>query len=123
MVAGVLLAVGSHTLTKLVFPPDCSAFFATLLLTAVAIVQYRVTRRRLPAILIIPGFLQIAPGFLGTQSVLALLQPDAKPSIHTFFQVMLLSLQLVTGLLIAEAALGWRGPRGSHTRTARAGAP
>ncbi len=74
MVAGVLVAFGSHELTKLLFPPDGSAFLATFLLGAVAILQYRFGGR-LPAILIIPGFLQIAPGFLGTKSVLALLAP------------------------------------------------
>ena len=114
MVAGVLVAFGSHELTKLIFPPDGSAFFATFLLTAVAIVQYRMGGR-LPAVLIIPGFLQIAPGFLGSESVLALLRPGAHHAANdTFFQVGLLALQLVTGSLVAEAALGWRGPRRSR---------
>jgi uncharacterized membrane protein YjjP (DUF1212 family) len=110
MVAGVLLAFGSHELTKLIFRPDGSAFLATFLLGAVAVVQYRLGGR-LPAILIIPGFLQIAPGFLGSEAVLALLRPGAKASVHTFFDVMLLALQLVTGLLVAEAMFGYRGPR------------
>jgi uncharacterized membrane protein YjjB (DUF3815 family) len=110
MVAGVLLAFGSHELSRLLFPPDGSAFLATFLLGAVAIIQYRLGGR-LPAILIIPGFLQIAPGFLGSEAVLALLRPGAQASVHTFFQVMLLALQLVTGLLVAEAAFGRLGPR------------
>jgi uncharacterized membrane protein YjjP (DUF1212 family) len=114
MVAGVLVAFGSHELSKLVFPPDGSAFLATFLLTAVAIVQYRLGGR-LPAILIIPGFLQIAPGFLGSESVLALLRPGAHPAANdTFFHVMLLALQLVAGMIIAEVVLGWRGPRASR---------
>ena len=112
MVAGVLVAFGSHELTKLLFPPDGSAFVATFLLGAVAILQYRFGGR-LPAILIIPGFLQIAPGFLGTKSVLALLRPGPHAFDDTFFQVLLVALQLVTGLLVAEVVFGWRGPRSS----------
>jgi uncharacterized membrane protein YjjP (DUF1212 family) len=112
MVAGVLVAFGSHEITKLIFPPDGSPFLATFLLAAVAIVQYRLGGR-LPAILIIPGFLQIAPGFLGSESVLALLRPGTYPSTDSFFHVILLALQLVTGLLVAEAVFGWRGPRPS----------
>ncbi len=111
MIAGVLVAFGTHELTKLVFPPDGSAFLATFLLTAVAIVQYRLGGR-LPAVLIIPGFLQIAPGFLGSESVLALLRPGVDHAASdTFFHVMLLALQLVTGMLVAEALLGSLGPR------------
>jgi len=110
MVAGVLVAFGSHELTKLLFPPDGSAFVATFLLGGVAILQYRFGGR-LPAILIIPGFLQIAPGFLGTKSVLALLRPGPQAFDDTFFQVLLVALQLVTGLLVAEVVFGWRGRR------------
>jgi uncharacterized membrane protein YjjP (DUF1212 family) len=113
MVAGVLIAFGSHEISKILFPPDGSAFLATFLLTAVAIIQYRLGGR-IPAILIIPGFLQIAPGFLGSKSVLALLRPGTEPSTDTFFHVMLLALQLVAGMLVAEAAFGWRGPRASR---------
>ncbi len=115
MVAGVIVAFGSHQLTKLLFPPDGSAFLATFLLGTVAIVQYRLGGR-LPAVLLIPGFLQIAPGFLGTESVLALLRPGVHHRAdNTFFQVMLLALQLVIGVLVAEATFGWRGPRASRT--------
>jgi uncharacterized membrane protein YjjP (DUF1212 family) len=107
MVAGVLVAFGSHTLTKLIFPPDGSAFLATFLLGGVALVQHRLGGR-LPAILIIPGFLQIAPGFLGTNTVLGLLRPGAHASVDTGFHVLLLALQLVTGLLLAEVVFGAR---------------
>ena len=107
MVAGVLVAFGTHTLTKLILPPDGSAFLATFLLGGVAIVQHRMGGR-LPAVLIIPGFLQIAPGFLGSETVLALLRPGAHASVDTAFHVVLLALQLVTGLLLAEVVFGWR---------------
>jgi uncharacterized membrane protein YjjP (DUF1212 family) len=110
IVAGVLVAFGAHELTRLIFPPDGSPFLATFLLGAVAIVQYRLGGR-LPAILIIPGFLQIAPGFLGTRTVLALIRPGSQASIDTVYHVVLLALQLVIGLLVAEAVFGWRGPR------------
>jgi uncharacterized membrane protein YjjP (DUF1212 family) len=114
MVAGVLVAFGSHELTKLAFPPDGSAFLATFLLTTVALVQYRLGGR-LPSILIIPGFLQIAPGFLGSETVLALLRPGTPhATVHTSFYVLLLALQLVTGMLVAEVVFGWRGPRSAH---------
>jgi uncharacterized membrane protein YjjP (DUF1212 family) len=116
MVVGAVVAFGSHEATKLIFPPNGSAFFATFLLTAVAVVQYRLGGR-IPAVLIIPGFLQVAPGFLGTESVLALLRPGVHHRTdNTFFDVMLLALQLVTGMLVAELVFGWRGPRPAHSR-------
>jgi uncharacterized membrane protein YjjB (DUF3815 family) len=111
IVAGVVAAFGSHQLSKLIFPPDGSAFLATFLLAAIAIGQYRLGGR-LPAVLLIPGFLQIAPGFLGTESVLALLRPGVHHRAdNTFFNVMLLALQLVVGMIVAEAVFGWHGPR------------
>jgi uncharacterized membrane protein YjjP (DUF1212 family) len=118
MVAGVLVAFGSHELSKLIFPPDGSAFLATFILTSVAIIQYRLGGR-IPAVLIIPGFLQIAPGFLGSQSVLQLLRPGGHAGTSdTFFNVMLLALQLVIGMLVAEALFGWRGPRAAPRASA-----
>ena len=41
MVAGVLVAFGSHELTKLIFPLHGSPFLATFLLATVAVLQYR----------------------------------------------------------------------------------
>jgi uncharacterized membrane protein YjjP (DUF1212 family) len=106
IVTGVLVAFGAHEVTKAIFPPDGSPLLATFLLGTVALVQHRLGGR-LPAILIIPGFLQIAPGFLGSETVLALLRPGTHPAnVDTFFHVMLLALQLVTGLLLAEAVFG-----------------
>ena len=46
--------------------------------------------------------------------MLALLRPGAHASNETLFHVVLLALQLVTGLLVAEAVFGWRGPRVSR---------
>ena len=102
----------------MIFPPDGSAFLATFLLAAVSIVQYRLGGR-LPAILLIPGILQLSPGFLGTKTVFALLRPGANASSDTIFHVLLLALQLVSGLLVAEAAFGYHGPRPSSRRTRR----
>jgi uncharacterized membrane protein YjjB (DUF3815 family) len=105
--AGALVAFGSRELTKLGWPPDGSAFLATFALGAVAMIQ-RSFGGRLPAVLIIPGFLQIAPGFLGTEAVLALLRPGAAAGDSTFFHVLLQAMQLVAGLAVAEAVFRGR---------------
>ncbi len=105
--AGALVAYGIRELTKIAFPPEGSAFLATFGLATVALVQRRLGGR-LPAVLIIPGFLQIAPGFLGTETVLASLRPGSPAGDNTFFHVLLLALQLVAGLLVAEALFGRR---------------
>jgi uncharacterized membrane protein YjjB (DUF3815 family) len=103
--AGALVAFGGRELTKLLFPPDGSPALATFALGTVALAVRRLGGP-MPALLIIPGLLQIAPGFLGTEAVLASLRGSAGASGSTLFDVLLLALQLVTGLLAAEALFG-----------------
>lgn len=53
-------------------------------------------------LMIVPGLLQLAPGFIGTEASLRLLRHGAAGGEATFFDVMLVAVQLGTGLLIAD---------------------
>jgi uncharacterized membrane protein YjjB (DUF3815 family) len=55
---------------------------------------------RVAGTVVIPGLLQLAPGFLGAEAVLNLLGQHARD--ETFFDVLLTALQLITGLLVAD---------------------
>ena len=116
MVAGVLVAFGSQELTKLIFPPVGSAFLATFLLTGPWPDRAIPHGRPPPGHPDHPrGFLQIAPGFLGSEEGAGAAAPGRShhAANENFFHVGLLALQLVTGALVAEAVLGYRGPRRS----------
>ena len=53
--------------------------------------------------------LQIAPGFLGTQAVLASLRPGAGPRTESFFDVLVVAVQLVLGMMVASVVTRGRG--------------
>lgn len=51
--------------------------------------------------MVVPGLLQLAPGFLGTKTVLHLLYGQSTDQSGAFFEVFVVALQLVIGLLVA----------------------
>jgi uncharacterized membrane protein YjjB (DUF3815 family) len=102
MVLAVLFAWGAQEATKQAFGEKGSPFLTTLALGVFAQLYAR-KPGRLPATLIFPGLMQVAPGFLGTQAVVALLRPTADGDGNaTFFHVLLVVTQLVCGLLAAS---------------------
>jgi uncharacterized membrane protein YjjP (DUF1212 family) len=112
-----LIAYGTHQLTILLFGGHGSLFLAALVLGIAAGLQARLPGH-VPGTMLIPGLLQLAPGFAGIEDILSVLgrgHHAATPG--PFFNVFLNALQLVTGLLVAELLLGL--PREAHGRRAR----
>jgi uncharacterized membrane protein YjjB (DUF3815 family) len=101
IVAAVLVAWGAQEVTKQLFGGAGSPFLATFALGLFAHLQARIPGH-LPATIIFPGLLQLAPGFLGTEAVVALLRPSQADPGSTFFHVLVVALQIVTGLLAAS---------------------
>jgi uncharacterized membrane protein YjjP (DUF1212 family) len=100
----VLFAFGAQELTKVLFGGRGSPMLSALLLGVAAHGYGRLTGK-VPATVVIPGLLQLAPGFLGTQAVFNLLGSPAGASAGgeaRFFDVFMTALQLVVGLLLAD---------------------
>ncbi len=99
MIAAAVIAYGAQELSKIWVGGRGSPFVAAFVLGAAAHLHRRWSGRSL-ATMIVPGLLQLAPGFLGTEASMRLLRHGAGTA--TFFDVMLVALQLGTGLLIAD---------------------
>jgi uncharacterized membrane protein YjjB (DUF3815 family) len=99
IMAASLLAYGTQELTKLALV-DRGAPLLTALVIGVAGQLYARRRGRTASMVIVPGLLQVAPGFIGTEAVLHLLY-DPGTSNQSFSRVLLVTLQLVTGLVVA----------------------
>lgn len=97
---GVLVAFGTQALTKLAFGEAGAPFLSAFVLGCVANIYGRLAREGIPATVIVPGLLQLAPGFLGTQAVFALLRGNGGGA--PFFQVFLVAIQLVSGLVLSS---------------------
>ncbi|WP_164021669.1 threonine/serine ThrE exporter family protein [Pyxidicoccus trucidator] len=101
IVGAVMLAFGTQELTKLLVGGRGSPILAAFVL-GVAGLLYARRPGRAATTIIMPGLLQLAPGFLGTQAVLALLQPGTSATPERFFDVLLVAAQLVMGLVFAS---------------------
>jgi uncharacterized membrane protein YjjB (DUF3815 family) len=101
VIGSALLAYTLHRLTDLAFPGHGSPFLAAF---ALGVVAYLYGRRpgRVAATILVPGFLQLAPGFLATENVLAAIV-NAPGHRDPTAQIVIVSLQLVTGILTASA--------------------
>ncbi|RKH86125.1 hypothetical protein D7Y13_42280, partial [Corallococcus praedator] len=60
---------------------------------------------RMPMTVIMPGLLQLAPGFVGTQALVALLGAGGAGANARLFDVLLVALQLVLGLVFATVVV------------------
>ncbi len=104
----ILLAYGTQELTKLVVGEAGSPFTAAFALGVAGQLYQRVSGRSTQALFVVPGLLQLTPGFLGTRVVLTRLVDATQPG-PVFIDVLLITLQLVTGLFVAGILL--RDPR------------
>ncbi|GHG94574.1 threonine/serine exporter family protein [Comamonas sp. JC664] len=101
IVGGVLLAYGTQAGMKAVLGEQGSPMVAAFVL-GVAGLLYGRGSQRMPMTVIMPGLLQLAPGFMGTQAIIALLglgRPGMEDA--RLFNVLLVALQLVLGLVFA----------------------
>jgi uncharacterized membrane protein YjjB (DUF3815 family) len=103
IVTFVLLAWGVQEATKLAVGGRGSPFVAALVV-AIAASLYGRLRHTPPGTVMFPAVMQLAPGFLGTQATLAMLRPGGKASPETFFDVLVVAVQLVLGLVVGVAA-------------------
>ncbi|MFB1479981.1 threonine/serine exporter ThrE family protein [Corallococcus sp. RDP092CA] len=111
IVGGVLLAYETQTVAKALLGDRGSPLVAAFVL-GVAGLLYGRGRNRMPMTVIMPGMLQLAPGFLGTQVVVELLGVEGVSDAR-LFNVLLVALQLVLGLVFATVVVP---PRGSVER-------
>jgi uncharacterized membrane protein YjjB (DUF3815 family) len=97
-----------------------SPLLAAFLLGVASHLYARLTGQ-IPATFVIPGLLQLAPGFLGTEAVFALLSGHGSESTEParLFDVFMTALQLVTGLLLADVLAGGEVRARFGPRTAR----
>ncbi|QSQ25366.1 threonine/serine exporter family protein [Pyxidicoccus parkwayensis] len=104
IVGAVLLAFGTQELTKLLVGGRGSPLLAAFVLGLAGLLYARMPGRTATTI-IMPGLLQLAPGFIGTQVIVALLHPRAAASGESFFDVLLVAAQLTLGLVFAAAII------------------
>lgn len=83
---------------------ELGAALATLMLGLMSNGFARVTQRP-AAILLVPGVLLLVPGSLGFRSVSSFLDHEVLMAVATAFDVAIVAIALVTGLLIAALAL------------------
>jgi uncharacterized membrane protein YjjP (DUF1212 family) len=109
IVAAVLVAYGTQRLSKLVAGDVGSPFVTAFVLGAVAHLHARLPGHT-AATMIVPGLLQIGPGFLGTEAAFHLLEGErgGASGSETFGRVLLVALQLGTGLLVASLVFSRR---------------
>ncbi len=100
IVAAVVIAFGAQELTRIPLGDRGAPIVAAFVLGCAA---YLYARRpgRVPFTILVPGLLQLAPGFLGTKATFGMLTVGAQASNTTYFDVILLALQLGIGILIA----------------------
>lgn len=100
IVGAVLLAYGTQELTKLWVGGRGSPIISAFVLGVAGLLYGRLPNR-LPTTVIMPGLIQLAPGFIGTQAILALLGTGAPGEEARIFDVLLVAVQLVMGLVFA----------------------
>jgi uncharacterized membrane protein YjjP (DUF1212 family) len=122
MAAAALFAFGAQELTKVIVGGHGSPMLSAFLLGVAGNLYARLTGK-IPATFVIPGLLQLAPGFLGTEAVFHLLGGSGDASLEQarFFDVFMTALELVTGLMLADVLSGGavrarfrRAPAPSH---------
>jgi uncharacterized membrane protein YjjP (DUF1212 family) len=108
MVFAALLAYGAQALSKSVLGNEEGApALAAFVLGGVAHLYARASGH-VPATMIVPGLLQLAPGFMGTEDVIDALGKHAGGGA---FEVILVAVQLVMGLIAASVLFDRRKKR------------
>jgi uncharacterized membrane protein YjjP (DUF1212 family) len=105
IVGAVVLAYGTQAVAKLLLGERGSPLLAAFVLGVVGLLYGR-GKGRMPMTVIMPGLLQLAPGFVGTQAIVALLGVgSAGADDARLFNVLLVALQLVMGLVFATVVV------------------
>ncbi|MDJ0841831.1 MAG: threonine/serine exporter family protein [Acidobacteriota bacterium] len=111
-----IVAFQSARLGAALLGPQLGTFAAAFLL---ALFGYGFARwkNRPSSITIVPGIMLLVPGSLGYRSLQALLNAQTLPGLETAFQMMLVAVALVAGLIFAGIVLPPRSPIPAETRT------
>ena len=96
----------------MLFGGSGSPLVAALALGIVANLYGRIPGH-IPATVLVPGLLQLAPGFLGTQAVIGLIGRGGGGAVQPagFFDVFIILVQLVLGLVLADVLVGRQSRR------------
>ena len=86
------------------FGPELGAFIGAISLGIVANALSRLLRRP-SAILIAPGLILLVPGSIGYRSLTTLMEQDVVAGIELAFNVAIIGIAIVTGLLMANVLL------------------
>ncbi|MES1166254.1 MAG: hypothetical protein ABUR63_10875, partial [Verrucomicrobiota bacterium] len=81
---------------------------AAFILAAAAYLQARIPGH-IAFTVLVPGLLQLAPGFLGTEATFKMLTLGAPESDASFYGVIILAVQLAVGILAASLLFRKRG--------------
>jgi uncharacterized membrane protein YjjP (DUF1212 family) len=102
IVAGAVIAFGAQELSRLAIGDDRGTPLGVSFILGCAAYLYARRPGRVPFTMLVPGLLQLAPGFLGTKATFKMLTVgDHLSSSASYFDVILLALQLGIGILAA----------------------
>jgi uncharacterized membrane protein YjjP (DUF1212 family) len=117
IVLATVIAFGSQELARLVLGDKSAPIIVAFVLSSAAYL-YAHRPGRTPFTMLIPGLLQIAPGFLGTNATFRMLTAGETAPTATYFDVIVLVFQLGIGFL--GASLLFRHLRRKPRRVATA---
>jgi uncharacterized membrane protein YjjP (DUF1212 family) len=108
LLASTIAVLGSKSGVALA-GPHAGPFLAALLLGVTANVYARI-RREAPELLVTPGLALLVPGSIGVRSLGALYDQDALAGINASFEMFIVAIALVAGLLFSNSLVRERVP-------------
>ncbi|MFA5089309.1 MAG: threonine/serine exporter family protein, partial [Candidatus Omnitrophota bacterium] len=103
LIAGVVTYF-AITIGNMFYGPDIAAGIAALVLGIYGNLYSRL-RRKQASITIAPAILYLVPGSMGLKSVFSIMEKNVFSGIETAFQMGMMALFIVTGLLVANLIL------------------
>jgi uncharacterized membrane protein YjjP (DUF1212 family) len=122
VVAAVIIAFGAQELTRMPVGQRGAPILAAFVLGVAGYLQARIPGH-IAFTMIIPGLLQLAPGFMGTEATFAMLTAHKGESGGNYYGVVVLAVQLGIGILAASLIFRRRRPRTRAGLATRASAP
>ena len=108
LLAGALAFAGARLGAHL-FGPEIGAFSGALAVASGSNAYARIWDRP-AALTLVPGLLVLVPGSIGFRSVFSMLESDVVSGVSTAFQMVLVAVALVAGILLANIAVPPRRP-------------
>jgi len=110
IVLSAAVAIGGTYLGRALLDPQLEGFLAALIVGTAGNAFGRL-RHRSPLLFLIPGITMLVPGVVGYRSLAALLEKDVVSGINIAFQMSIIAISLVAGLLLSNVLLPARGRR------------